>query len=50
LGGIHLLINNAGGGGGGRQDLFKIDLGTVNRAFELNVFSGWRLASSARPT
>ncbi len=44
LGGVHILVNNAGGGGAGRESPFEISVEQFERTFQLNVFSGWRLA------
>ena len=44
FGSIEILVNNAGGGGAGREDPFKISVDDFARAFQLNLFSAWRLS------
>ena len=49
FGGVHILVNNAGGGGAGRESPFDITVEQFERTFQLNVFSGWRLAQLCAP-
>ena len=49
FGGVHILVNNAGGGGAGRESRFDITVEQFERTFQLNVFSGWRLAQLCAP-
>lgn len=46
---VNVLVNNAGGGGGGRENPFKIDVAYVQKIFNLNLFSAWRLCQLAVP-
>lgn len=46
LGGLTLLVNNAGGGG---PKPFDMPMADMRRAFELNVFSAFRLCQLAAP-
>lgn len=46
-GGIHILVNNAGGGGNGSPA--DMELEQFERAFQLNVFSTWRLSQLCAP-
>lgn len=48
-GGVHILVNNAGGGGAGRESPFEISVEQFEHTFQLNVFSGWRLAQLCAP-
>ncbi|MGD9563508.1 MAG: glucose 1-dehydrogenase [Pyrinomonadaceae bacterium] len=49
FGGVQILVNNAGGGGAGRESPFDISVEQFKRTFQLNVFSGWRLAQLCAP-
>lgn len=49
FGHIHILVNNAGGGGGGRESPSQIDIDTIERDFQLNVFAAWRLCQLVAP-
>ena len=44
---IHILVNNAGGGGNGSPS--DMTLAQFERAFQLNVFSSWRLSQLCAP-
>lgn len=46
-GDIHILVNNAGGGGNGSPS--DMTLAQFERAFQLNVFSSWRLSQLCAP-
>lgn len=46
LGGLTILVNNAGGGG---PKPFNMPMGDMRRAFELNVFSVFRLCQLSAP-
>ena len=46
---VNILVNNAGGGGGGRENPFKIDVAYLQKIFNLNLFSAWRLCQLAVP-
>jgi 7-alpha-hydroxysteroid dehydrogenase len=46
LGGLTILVNNAGGGG---PKPFDMPIAEMHRAFQLNVFSGFRLCQLAAP-
>ncbi len=49
FGSIEILVNNAGGGGGGRENPFQINVERYAFVYQLNVFSGWRLAQLCAP-
>lgn len=49
FGTVNILVNNAGGGGGGRENPFKIDRDYLEKIFNFNVFSAWRLCQLAVP-
>jgi len=49
FGSIEILVNNAGGGGGGRENPFEITVERYAFVYQLNVFSGWRLAQLCAP-
>ena len=49
FGGVHVLVNNAGGGGAGRESPSQISVKDFAKVFQLNVFSGWRLAQLCAP-
>ena len=46
---IHILLNNVGGGGGGKENPFVIEVSEVERVFQMNVFSMWRMCQLVAP-
>lgn len=49
LGGLQILVNVAGGGAGGQENPDKISVAEIEKDFQLNVFSIWRLIQLAAP-
>lgn len=49
LGTVNILVNVAGGGGGGREIPEKISVTDIERDFQLNVYSAWRMIQLCAP-